>query len=271
MNKFFEKTIEHIISYINEAIFYEKYSKANGLLQSIEPRIKIISLLLLVFFTLTIKDLKILIILNFFAILLAYVSKIPIKDYLFRIYIFIPIFAALIALPTIFFIPGEPIIKILFLTITDKGLLYFITFVLRVATCISYSILIPLTTPWNIVLSSLKMFKIPDEIITLFNLTYRYIFLLLNQTLEILHSRKSRTIKKLGILESWKEAAKIISFTFIKVNFMGEELYYSIQSRGSLFSIYTRYNYKIKFIDILFFLLIILIIIILWWGHENII
>ncbi|WP_456471647.1 cobalt ECF transporter T component CbiQ [Methanocaldococcus sp.] len=262
MNKFFDKTLEHIIKYINESIFYEKYCNIDGLLQSIEPRVKIISLLILIFFTLTIKDLKTLIILNLFAIFLAYLSKIPIVDYLKRIYIFIPIFAALIALPTIFLTPGDPLFKLGFLTITYQGLEYFTIFVLRVATCISFSILIPITTKWNVVLTTLKMFKVPDEVITLFNLAYRYIFLLLNLSLDMLYSRKSRTFKKLTILESWREAAKAIAYLFIKTNFIGEELYYSMLSRGGK-GVYSHYNYKIKAKDIIFLTFILLFIAIL--------
>ncbi len=268
MNKFFDKTINHIINYINEAVFYEIYAKEKGLLQSIEPRIKIISLLLLIVSSLMSKDIVSLLIFNIFAILLAHLSKIPILTYLKRIYFFIPIFAGLVAIPTLFNLvnPGADAIVLLqnpHISITYEGIRYFIIFVLRISTCISYGILIPMTTEWNIVIGALKKFKIPDEVITLLNMSYRYIFLLLTETLNMMYSKKSRTVKKLGYMESWSESAKSIGHLFIKTCSMGEEIYYGMLSRGGT-TISTYYDYKITLKDILFLISIIIFIIIVW-------
>ncbi|ENN95594.1 cobalt ABC transporter, inner membrane subunit CbiQ [Methanocaldococcus villosus KIN24-T80] len=267
MNKLFDKSIEHMITYINEAIFHEKYARVPGVLQNIEPRIKIISLLTLIFFTLFTKNLYILVILNIFAILLAKLSKIPILTYIKRVYIFIPIFAGLIAFPVIFNIvtPGKDLFIILnspHISITFEGVMYFITFIIRISTCISFAVLIPLTTKWNVILSTLRMFKVPEEIVTIFNLAYRYIFLLLNLALDILYSRKSRTAKKLSLLESWKEGGKIIGCLFINTCLVGEELYYSMLSRGFK-EVTSFYDYKIKFKDIIFLIFVLAFILIL--------
>ncbi|NPA63185.1 MAG: cobalt ECF transporter T component CbiQ [Methanococci archaeon] len=256
-NKLFDKTIEHVIKYLNESIFFEKYTKSEGLLQSLESRVKIISLVIFIVGSVLSKHILTLLIFNAIALLLAYLSNIPMYQYLKRVYVFIPIFAGLIAIPVMFNImtPGKDLIVLLnnpHISITYEGVKYAITFTLRVATCVSFAVLIPITTQWNKVTSAMHKLGIPEVVITITNLAYRYIFLLLNFILDMMYSRKSRAIKKLGMVESWKEAGKAIGALFIKTYQMGEETYYAMLSRGYTGEIKHIYMEKITSKDILF-------------------
>lgn len=270
-NKLYDKTIEHVIKYINESIFFEIYTKKDGLLQNIESRIKIISLLIFLIGSVLCHHIYSLIIFNLLALFLAYLSKIPILVYLKRVYIFIPIFAGIIAFPLIFNLvtPGHDLIVLLnnpHISITYEGLKYAVIFTLRVATCVSYAVLIPITTPWNKVTLALKKLGVPDVVITLANLAYRYIFLLLNHLLDMMYSRKSRVVKDIGMLESWKDAGKSMGALFLKTYEMGEDVYYSMMSRGYLGEVRYIYNEKIRLKDICFliFSIVVTAILVLW-------
>ncbi|ADC69402.1 cobalt ABC transporter, inner membrane subunit CbiQ [Methanocaldococcus sp. FS406-22] len=258
-NKLFDKTIEHVIKYLNESIFFEKYTRTPGFLQNIESRVKIIALVVFLIGSVLSKHISTLIIFNFIALLLAYLSNIPITLYLKRVYIFIPIFAGIIVIPVMFNIvtPGKDIFVILntpHISITYEGILYAITFTLRVATCVSFAVLIPITTQWNKVTSAIHKLGVPEVVITITNLAYRYIFLLLNFVLDMMYSRKSRVINKLGMVESWKEAGKAIGALFIKTYEMGEDTYYAMLSRGYSGEIKHIYREEIKMKDIIFLL-----------------
>jgi cobalt/nickel transport system permease protein len=258
-NKLFDKTIEHVIKYLNESIFFEKYTRTSGFLQNIESRVKIIALVVFLIGSVLSKHILTLIIFNFTALLLAYLSNIPLTLYLKRVHIFIPIFAGIIAIPAMFNIvtPGKDIFVILntpHISVTYEGILYAITFTLRVATCVSFAVLIPITTQWNKVTSAIHKLGVPEVVITITNLAYRYIFLLLNFVLDMMYSRKSRVINKLGMVESWKEAGKAIGALFIKTYEMGEDTYYAMLSRGYCGEINHIYREEIKIKDIMFLL-----------------
>ncbi len=221
------------------------------------------------------KNIITLIIFNIIALLLAYLSNIPIKYYLKRVYIFIPIFAGIISIPVIFnFVtPGHDILVILnnpHISITYEGVIYAITFTLRVATCVSYAILIPMTTQWNKVTYAIGKLGVPDIVITITNLAYRYIFLLLNFVLDMMSSRKSRSIRKLGMLESWILGGKAIGALFIKTYEMGEDTYYAMLSRGYTGEIKYIYNEKITIKDILFLIFSIILVVLLLLFDRGI-
>ncbi len=258
-NKLFDKTIEHVINYLNESIFFEKYSKYPGILQNMESRIKIITLIIFIIGSVLSKNILTLIVFNLIALILAYLSKIPLLQYLKRVYFFIPIFAGIIAIPVMFNLmtPGKDLIIILdspHISITYEGVVYAITFTLRVATCVSFAVLIPITTQWNRVTSAMNKLGVPDVVITITNLAYRYIFLLLNFVLDMMHSRKSRVVNKLDMVESWKEAGKAIGALFVKTYEMGEDVYYAMLSRGYNGEIKHIYREQIEIKDILFLL-----------------
>jgi cobalt/nickel transport system permease protein len=262
--KLFNKTIESVIKYINEAVFAEKYAKNNGLLQSLEPRIKLITIILFIVITVLTKHLEVILVLYLLSIVFCYLSNIPLNHYLKRVWLFVPIFTGIIALPIIFITPGNPIYILSnspYIAITDNGLHYAITFTLRVATAVSYAVLLTITTTWNDITKALNKLGVPDMVITIMTIAYRYIFLLMNTLLDSMYSRKSRLCKSMGMKESWIEAGKNMGALFIKTYRMGEDLYYAMLSRGYLNEPKTYTNITISTKDYLFLMASICIMI----------
>jgi len=73
-----------------------------------------------IFATSLIKDLKLLVLIYTFTLLLAHLSKINILFFIKRVWPFIPIFAGIIIIPMIFniFFPGDPLITLAYLSPT---------------------------------------------------------------------------------------------------------------------------------------------------------
>ncbi|CAB3290065.1 Transmembrane component NikQ of energizing module of nickel ECF transporter [Methanocaldococcus lauensis] len=262
--KLINKTVEHVIKYISEAVFSEKFARnKDGFLQKLDPRIKIIGLIILVITTVSIKHIEVLIFLYLLSLIFCILSRIPLLYYIKRVWLFIPLFTGIIIFPVIFLTPGHPIYVILkkpyYIAITYEGIKYAVLFTLRVATAISYTVLITLTTRWDEIMKALNSLGVPDIVITIMTLAYRYIFLLLNNVLEMMYSKKSRLCRNLKLKESWIIAGKSMGALFIKTQRMGEDIYYAMLSRGYLNEPRIFTNFKVKYYDIIFLCFIVLI------------
>ncbi len=261
--KLFNKTIEEVIKYINEAVFAEKYAKNNGLLQSLDPTVKLITILMFMVVTILTRHLEVIIGLYLFSLVLCYLSKIPLLHYLKRVWVFIPIFTGIIALPILFTTPGNPILVLYnhpYIAITYSGLIYAVVFTLRVATAVSYAVLLTITTSWNDITKALSNLGIPDMVITIMTIAYRYIFLLMNTLLDSMYSRKSRLCGDMGLKESWIEAGKNMGALFIKTQQMGEDLYYAMLSRGYLNESISTSEYHVNSREYMFIIISIIIL-----------
>jgi len=73
---FIEKTIEEIFEFIETSFVTESYSRRKGLLQSLDPRVKLISILAIIFAISIVSNLRILIPVYVFLVLIAYLNKI---------------------------------------------------------------------------------------------------------------------------------------------------------------------------------------------------
>ena len=160
---FVGKTIDGILGFMEEAFVSEASSRLPGVLQSLDPRAKLISILAIVFATSLIGDLNVLIFIYLLTLLFAYLSKIDVLFFIKRVWLFIPVFAGIIALPMIFniFIPGDPLIHLAILGpgahlgpfslpesiyITRQGTVAAVIFTMRVAACVSAVVLLFITT-----------------------------------------------------------------------------------------------------------------------------
>ncbi len=89
---FIERSIIGALSFLKESIFAEQYALENGFMQSLDPRIKVITFLLFIVQVLLIKNFLILLCLYALCLLLAHISKIHLGFFLKRTWVFIPLF-----------------------------------------------------------------------------------------------------------------------------------------------------------------------------------
>ena len=134
-------------------------------MQGLHPGIKVVTSLLLIFVAASMHNWVSLLLINLYLLLLAYLSAVPLRTFLKRVWVFIPIFTAIIVFPTLFNVvrPGDPLV-VLFkygnhhqLTITRQGVLGAVLLVLRVAACVSIAVLLTLTTRWAYLIRGFSM------------------------------------------------------------------------------------------------------------------
>ena len=112
-----ELFFNHSLIFLEEAFISDSFSRRNGFLQNLDPRAKLVSILALIFATSLIGDLRLLIFVYMLTLLFSYLSKIDVLFFIKRVWLFIPIFAGIIAIPMIFniFFPGDPLISLVYL------------------------------------------------------------------------------------------------------------------------------------------------------------
>ncbi|VVB71372.1 Energy-coupling factor transporter transmembrane protein EcfT [uncultured archaeon] len=246
---FVGKTVEGIIAFLQEAFIAESSSHRDGLLQSLDPRAKLVSILAVIFATSLIGDLRVLIFVYALTLLFSYLSKINIAFFIKRVWLFIPIFAGIIALPMIFniFIPGDPLFQAAILGqgahigpiqlpesiyITRQGTNAAVIFTMRVATCVSLVVLLFLTTPQQVLFKSLRAIKVPKLYVLTLEMAYRYIFLLMDLVREMYIAKKARTIRSRGMRDEQKWVGGRIGYTLIRSLDMSEKVHMAMMSRG---------------------------------------
>ena len=203
-----ERALEAFEGFFNESSFAEAYFRKKGLLQSVDPRFKLVGTLFLVVCVVFVTQPIWIVCVIFFSLLLAAASKVRLGRFLKRVWLFIPLYAAVVVFPSIFsfMVPGQPLVTLLSkgeemgpltspwtVSLTVQGVNFAITFVLRTGAAVSLVVLLAVTTPWTDLLASIQALKIPKAFGMVLGMTYRYVSLLAGIAREMHFALKSRT------------------------------------------------------------------------------
>ena len=242
-----EHTLHGIAETLERALFAEEISAKPGLFQSLDPRVKVLSVLALLIAVSLSRNLPVIAGIYLLALILALFSSIPADFFIKRVWLTLPFFTGMLVLPALFITPGPTLVQLpLGLVVTSTGLTTVLFLLLRVSTSVSLTLLLILTTPWNTVLSALTVLRIPDEFILILGMTYRYIYLLLHTANDMFLSRKSRVVGRLDAAEDRRMLAAISGTLLSKSLNMSSEVYLAMQSRGFRGSIVTLKPFKMQ-------------------------
>jgi len=237
-NNFIQRSIIGALTFLKNSIFAEELAMRRGFLQSLDPRIKLATFLLFIIQVLLARNLQVLFFLYVLCLLLVLISKINLVFFLKRTWVFIPLFSLFIAVPALFsqFSPGEALaswnILGLKLIITHPGLAGAMIFVMRVATSVSFVVLLSITTKHFELLRVLRIFKIPQIFVMTIGICYRYIYLFV----EIIEQTYVAIKSRVGVFLHYKSGQRIVVWSIaslwqrsVRLN---EEVYRAMLSRG---------------------------------------
>jgi len=266
---FIERTLLDINHTLEQSIFAEKIARAPGLLQGLDARLKVIALLLLLLAVNLSHQLGVIAALYMGAFLLAAVSRIPLGFFVRRVWILIPFFTGLVVLPAFFITPGPALAHLpLGLVITRTGVLTALFLLLRVGTSVSLAVLLVLTTPWNSVLKALGVLRVPDVLILVLGMTYRYIYLLLHLATELFLARKSRLLKRMSGPEERRLVAATSGVLLSKSLQLSSEVYLAMESRGFRGYPHTMDRLRMRRSDWAAGLVVVLVAILAVWAGR---
>jgi len=231
------KSLKDIAESAENIVYIEDLSGKKGLMQAINPLAKLIAISAMIISALFITDLSYLLLICLIPLIFAVTSHITLNQLLTRT-LLIPLFMALISIPTLFLTAGNPLwtanINSINLTITAEGVTKFLVFTVRIWFCVTSLSLLILSTGFDKTLKLLASLKIPPLFLQLFSLTYRYFFVSIHEVQSVLIAKEARTYKNKRILnfQSLKDLSTILSSLFIRTYERSERVYLAMKARG---------------------------------------
>jgi cobalt ECF transporter T component CbiQ len=248
---FIERTLSNLINAMEQALYAEDLAKADGLLQRLDPRIKVIGILSLVVVSAVAHRLWVIGAVFAVAVGMAVMSRVPLAMLAKRVWVAILLFTGVIALPAPFIVPGREVLHLPLFgwAVTAQGLASACYLVARVETAATLSVLLILCTPWSHVLKALRVLKVPVVFVVTLGMTYRYILLLLQTTHDMFESRRSRMVGKLEGSERRRMAAANAGVLMSKSLQLSGEVYNAMLSRGFRGEVYVLDDFQTSTID----------------------
>ena len=238
---FVDKTIAGAARVMREAMFSDDVAARRGLLQSVEPRVKLVALLALLLTASLVHQLAALAALYAVTVVLAVASGLPIGFFVKRVWLFIPLFTGAVVLPATLNLvtPGEVVVPLGTwfgheVGLTAQGLMAAAMLVTRVAVSVSIVVLLTLTTRWNRLLAAVRALFVPRLFVLVLGMAYRYLFHLLSAVTEMYEARKARTVdaRRGGSARGRAFVAASAGALFGKAHALSDEVYMAMVSRG---------------------------------------
>jgi cobalt/nickel transport system permease protein len=266
---FLTKNIAGFTRVLESVISTEDISRAPGLLQSLDPRVKLVSFLLFIVTVSLVHSLPVLGGIFVLVLLMSLVSKVPLGFFLKRILIFVPIFTAVIAIPALFLTPGQPLVYLAGRAIiTKQGALSASFLLFRVTDSLSLGVLLVLTTPWSNILVALRWVRMPSLLVDILGMTYRYMFLLLHSANSMFLARRSRIIGSFSSTENRRWLGRALATTMAKSQRLSEDVYLSMLSRGYQGEVRILHEFSLKRRDFLWIAFSLVAISVLFWVSR---
>jgi cobalt ECF transporter T component CbiQ len=233
-NRTIATTLLSLTRALGNALASERVARRPGLLQALDPRVRLIGLFALVLAVTLSHRISVIVVLFAIAVLLALLSQVNLKSLAIRVWLVVLFFTGVIALPAIFLTPGDPIVASTtgMLHITAQGVTTAVLLITRVETAVSLTTLLVLSTPWMQILKALRAFRIPQEVVMMLAMTHRYIFLLAQTAGYMFESRQSRTVGALDRSAQRHMTTRTGGVLLSKSVELSNEVFLAMQSRG---------------------------------------
>lgn len=235
-----QKTLNGGADLLRQVMFSNDTAAQPGVLQRLDPRVKLIGLLGLIVAGAFLRTIPALLALYAATLLLAASSGLPLGFFVKRVWLFVPIFTGIVLIPaTLSVVTGGDVV----LTVwhwhghpegfTRQGLTSAALVVCRVASSISLVVLLTLTTPWTKLLAALRTLGVPRMFVLVIGMAYRYLFLLLGSVTDMYQARAARTV---GAEKHDRTARAFVAASagalIGKSMAMSEEVHQAMVSRG---------------------------------------
>ena len=251
---FIERTLKSLLRAAEYAADAEHSAESGGVLQRVDPRVKVVGLMVLVVVVAASHRLAAISGMFVLALTLALLSGIGVSKLAGWVWIPVLLFTGAIALPAIVLVP--------------QGVRSAAFLIARAETAATLSALLVLTTPWPLVLKALRVLKCPIVVVAILGMTYRYIFEILRTALDMFESRRSRTVGELGPIESRRLAASAVGVLLSKSFQLSGDVHMAMQSRGFRGEVYVLPDFRARAADWCWLAgFISLAAGALWWGR----
>jgi cobalt/nickel transport system permease protein len=245
---FIESTLRGLARGMSKALVSEHAATRPGLLQQLDPRVRVIGVLLLTVAVVVCRRFEGIVSLMMVATSIAVASRVSLASLAKRVWLVTLGFTGLIALPALFLTPGEPVFALqgLHISISAQGARTVALLVLRAETAATFTTVLVLCTPWNHILKALRSLHLPPEVVTMLAMTHRYVFLMIETANQMFESRQSRTIGTLSGSERRKMTTRTAGVLLSKSIELSHEVYLAMLSRGYRGEIHLLTDFRLR-------------------------
>ncbi|MDD5440028.1 MAG: cobalt ECF transporter T component CbiQ [Candidatus Omnitrophica bacterium] len=274
-NKFIESSLRGTLSFLRASVFSDGYALEKGFLQSIDPRINLLTVIIFLVTALFTRNMVVVLCLYGVCLALASLSRINLGFFLKRTWIFIPLFSLFIAIPALFNIitPGDELagftIGGVSLAITRQGLSGAALFVARVITSVSFVVLLSLTTRHFALLKVLRVFRIPKVFVMVLGISYRYIYLFIEIIENTYLAIKSRAGGEIPRKQGRHIVAGNIASLWLRSYRMNEAVYGAMVARGYDGEPVLANDFKTKTRDWVWLSLVLVAVLVLFYFSAQ--
>lgn len=240
---FLRRTMKNISRVFENDLYSEAYAAKAGLLQSVDSRAKIVVFLCFMIFSGFTSDFAALTVLAAIPLLYGAASGIGLKDFFRRVWLTVPLVVLLFSLvgTSSLFIGGQPLLTLipsgLFgrwggVYFTASGIAAAFRIFLRTGVSISFAVLLLMTTHWQQITGAFASMHLPQIVVAVLDMAYRYIFFLSESAREMFEARFLRTVGKVATSESRRQTGSSVAILFLKSHAVGNEVYDAMRCRG---------------------------------------
>jgi cobalt/nickel transport system permease protein len=236
--------------------FIDEHSHIDGVLQHLDPRVKIISFVAFLFFIIFSRPESIISfgLYSLLILLLIGISKIPVYYILKRCLIVVP-FILMTSIFLLFDNQGATITLIHIdsfrINVPAAGWAKFQSVIIKGILSVLCLTLLTASTPFPQLLAALESMKFPKLITMILSFMYRYIFLIEDEAMKMWRAMKSRSTGGSNRLHL-KAIANMIGILFIRSYERGEMVYLAMLSRGFDGTLKRTYHFDLKKHDLAF-------------------
>ncbi|MBI5653349.1 MAG: cobalt ECF transporter T component CbiQ [Chloroflexi bacterium] len=236
-----EKTLAEITGALEQTLFAEELARQPGLLQALDARAKLLGAFALLIAISAAQNLVVIAALYALTLPVAIASRVPLGFFLKRVWVLMPFFTGIVALPALFspFTPGAPLITLIdlasprvYLAITYPGVITAAFLLMRVGASVSIAVLLILTTRWATLLHALRVLRVPQAFVLILGMTYRYIYVLLHAVNNLFLARTSRVVGRVSGADNRRWVAASMGALFAKSYALSDDVYLAMLSRG---------------------------------------
>jgi cobalt ECF transporter T component CbiQ len=228
------RTLRGFTAALGQTLVAEHTARQKGLLQALDPRVKLVGLLVLVVAAALSRELKVMAALFGLGVVLAVASRLSLWSMAKRVWLVAFGFTFMIAAPALFLTPGEAVFRLPWggLAITAQGARSAMLLIARVETAVTLSTLLVLTTPWMHLLKAMRTLLVPVEVIMMLAMTHRYVVLLTETANQMFEARRSRVVGQLSGEQQRRLMVNTGGVMLSKTLEMGNQVFLAMQARG---------------------------------------
>jgi cobalt/nickel transport system permease protein len=228
------RTADAIAGAVRELMQNEELATGPGLMQGVDPRVKLSTVLLLAVTASMVRSAWVLAAVFVATMAVAWASRVSVGSFVRRVWASAGLFAVLLAAPaaTSWFTPGRALFTLGPLVITAPGLTIAARLVTRVVAGAGIGMLVVWTTRWTDILRAMTSWHVPDVVVAIFAMAQQQIVSLM-RTVENTHlARESRMLSEGTAAENRGWVVERMAFTARKSLKTADDVYDAMLARG---------------------------------------